>query len=84
LDEKIEISTNDKDRIKKDTVYKMYLSYCRINNFDNIKVGKLEFYKTLISKYNFEIYRDREFKFIQFIKDDDFDNLTFSGDGVPL
>jgi P4 family phage/plasmid primase-like protien len=84
LDEKIEISPNDKDRIKKDTVYKMYLSYCRINNFDNIKVGKLEFYKTLINKYNFEIYRDREFKFIKFIKDDDFDDLTFSGDGVPL
>jgi P4 family phage/plasmid primase-like protien len=84
MDEKIEITLNDKDRIKKDTIYKMYLSYCRINNYDNIKVGKSEFYKALTDKYYLGVYRDREFKCIKFIKDDDFQELTFFGNGVPL
>jgi P4 family phage/plasmid primase-like protien len=84
MDEKIEITLNDKDRIKKDTIYKMYLSYCRINNYDNIKVGKSEFYKALTDIYYLGVYRDREFKCIKFIKDDDFQELTFFGNGVPI
>jgi P4 family phage/plasmid primase-like protien len=81
IDEKIEFTTDERDRIKKDTVYKMYLSYCKLNNMDNIKVSKVELYREFKNVYKIEIYRDREFKNIKFIKDDDLDELT---NGVPL
>ena len=67
MDEKIEITTNEKDRIKKDSIFKLYLSYCMSNDFKDSKESKVVFYRTLIEKFNIEIYRDREFKCVKFI-----------------
>ena len=76
FNEKLEITSNSKDRIKKDVLFSSYIDYCQENDFKNIKAGKQEFYKTLTNKFSLSIYRDREFENVKFVKND-FDKLSF-------
>ena len=45
-------------------------------------MGKNVFYRTLLEKYKLEIHREREFKCVKFIQDDQF--LTIDNGLPPL
>lgn len=80
MDEKIEITTDEKDRIKKDSIFNSYSFYCKNSDFKDCAIGKVAFYRTLREKYKLEIHRDREFKCVKFIQDDD---LLTIDNGLP-
>jgi P4 family phage/plasmid primase-like protien len=85
MDEKIEITDFNikEDRIKKDTLYKMYIQYCLSNDLIQIKVSKTELYNSMENIYNLQIHRDREYKGIKFIPDDDIlDDDMYNG--IPM
>lgn len=82
MDEKIQITTDEKDRIKKDSIFNSYSFYCKNSDFKDCAIGKVAFYRTLREKYKLEIHRDREFKFVKFIQDDDL--LTIDNGLPPL
>lgn len=82
MDEKIQITTDDKDRIKKASIFNSYSFYCKNSDFKDCAIGMIAFYKTLREKYNLEIHRDREFKCVKFIQDDY--DLTIDNGLPPL
>ena len=79
MDEKIEITTNEKDRIKKVSIFNSYSFFCKNSDFKDCTIGIIAFYKTLREKYKLEIHRDREFKCVKFIQDD----YDLTDNGLP-
>jgi P4 family phage/plasmid primase-like protien len=76
IENNYQITTNNKDRVRRTDLFEHYLSYCKKSEIENAISGRTKFYKAFNDRYNLRIYRNESFcciKKIDSYNDDDDD-----------